>query len=131
MGRASRTRLVAAVSAGALASFLMTTAAEADVTASIQNGVLIVEDDPGASTELVVAEYFNPILGDPYYAPNGVDLTAGRFVGTRAGPGCVQAGTGVRCPVPPVTSIIAMAGDGADRVRIGGLEPALPDTGRP
>ena len=75
--------------------------------------------------------YSDPFHAESYYAPNGVDFSARRFVGTRAGPGCTQAGQGVRCPVPPVTSIVVMAGDGADIVRVGGSEPDLPNTGRP
>ena len=90
-----------------------------------------MEDDAGASTEIVIAEYSDPLHAESYYAPNGVDLGTRQFVGTRAGPGCTQAGQGVRCPVPPVMSIVVMAGDGADRLRVGGLEPGFPNTGRP
>ena len=107
----------AVVLLGALAG---ATPAAADITVSIQGGVLTVEDDPGASTSIVVAEYFHPVLGPPYYSAGGVDIPAGQVVGVRAGPGCTQhARTDVRCPVPPVTSILLNAGDGADRPSVG------------
>ena len=124
-------QLVVAVSSGLLASIVAAPPAGADITASIQAGALVVEDDAGASTEIVVAEYSDPMHAESYYAPNGVDRAKRQFVGTRAGPGCTQAGRGVRCPVGPVTSIVVLAGDGDDWLRIGGLEPESPNTGRP
>src|SRR5918994_7262197 len=118
--RRSRSQVSAAIAAAVvLGAIAGATPAAADVTASIQGGVLTVEDDPGASTSIVVAEYFHPSIGPPYYSANGVDIPTGRLIGARAGPGCTQHGTGVRCPVPPVTSILLNAGDGADRPSVG------------
>ena len=107
-------RVTAAIAAAVVLGSIAATPAAADITASIQGSVLVVEDDPGASTSIVVAEYFHPVLGQPYYSADGVDIATGRVIGARAGPGCTQHGAGVRCPVTPVTSILLNAGDGAE-----------------
>jgi hypothetical protein len=102
--------------------------AAAAVTASVQAGVLTVDDD-GASTDLLVAPYTDPRPGEPpFYGVFAKDVHTGQSTDARAGAGCSQLGSAVACPYASVQSILVRAGDGADRLTIGGSAPGGPGT---
>jgi hypothetical protein len=116
----------------ALASVAVAAPATAlGVTASVQAGVLTVEDDAGASTDMLVAPYSDPRLGyAPFYAVFAKETATGQTTVARAGAGCSQLASSVSCPYQSVQAIVVVAGDGADRVTIGLSTPGGPGTGQ-
>jgi hypothetical protein len=101
------------------------------VTASVQAGVLTVEDDAGASTDMLVAPYSDPRPGyPPFYSVITKETTTGQMTVARAGAGCSQLGSTVSCPYQSVQAIVLAAGDGADRVTIGLSTSGGPGTGQ-
>jgi hypothetical protein len=102
--------------------------AAAAVTASVQAGVLTVDDD-NASTDLLVAPYTDPRPGQPpFYMVYPKDARTGQPTDARAGEGCSQAGSTAICPYASVQSILVRAGDGDDRLTIGGTGSGGPGT---
>ena len=106
-------------------------AAAMGVTVSVQAGVLTVQDDAGASTDVLAAPYSDPRPGEPpFYSVIAKETGTGQMTVARAGAGCSQLGSTASCPYQSVQAIVVEAGDGADRVTIGGSAPGGPGTGQ-
>jgi hypothetical protein len=116
----------------ALASVAVTAPAAAmGVNVSVQAGVLTVEDDAGASTDVLVAPYSDPRPDyPPFYSVITKETGTGQTTVARAGAGCSQLASSVSCPYPSIQAIVVAAGDGADRVTIGISGAGGPGTGQ-
>lgn len=90
--------------------------------------MLTVRDDAGASTDVFVAPYSDPAACAPFYAVVAKDVSTAQAIGARAGPGCGQRASSVVCPCASVQALALEAGDGADRLIIGGAAPGRPGT---